>query len=129
MYDKRPYVAVSATADDCVVGWPAVGAALRARLGGAPAVVCVECYPGVFVDEVEQALREALGPKRVVRAGDALLPPAEIAALLRRDLGDDPVFGRLCPLELVDLFAQDALADARRRAAGVADGCTLVVGT
>jgi hypothetical protein len=121
-YDKFPEVRCGPSAA-CSVGWPALAARL---LAGSPRVVVVDCYPGTLDTDVKE-LAAALAPDVVVDVTTALKPPAQIDALVAPDLGEDPVFGRLSTLELVDFFDATRLAELRRRVDD-ATGRVLVVG-
>ncbi|HYG99041.1 MAG TPA: class I mannose-6-phosphate isomerase [Terriglobales bacterium] len=126
-YDKYPYIAVTSAATDCRVGWDAIAAELKQRTG-ARTVICLECYPGAFVDEIEQALTARLRPDRVLRAADFYKSDGEINRMLARHLTDDRVFGRLNDIALEDFFDSSLLAKARETVAST-DGMLLVVGT
>jgi hypothetical protein len=65
----------------------------------------VECYPGVFEEDIERALRSFFPEGEIVRTRDHLNPPSQIESMLASDLSDDPVFGRLTSLELADFFS------------------------
>jgi mannose-6-phosphate isomerase class I len=121
-YDKSPVVD-SGRAGAGATGWAEVASRLRA---GDPRVVVVDCYPGVLDSDIKQ-LSAALAPDVVVDTGTALKPPAAIDAMVRPELGDDPVFGRLTTLRLIDFFDQDRLVQLRRRVDD-AVGRVLVVG-
>ncbi len=128
-YDKAPFVPVSAATADCSAGWRNVAGRLRSAVGRSRATICVECYPGVIVEEVEQSLAEALRPARVLRSADCLRSSSEIERLLAKDLTDDPVFGRLNGVRIEDFMAPERLETARRAAAGVTHGLVLIIGT
>jgi mannose-6-phosphate isomerase class I len=128
-YEMRPVLAVGGE-DDVRVGWADVGATIAARARQADrCVVAVECYPGVSVAEVREALAAGLAPVAVIAAEDALLPPDDLARVLAPYLGDDPVFGRMSPLGLESFFAQERIAQLRRRLTDVERGIALIVGT
>ena len=59
MYDRFPFIP-SGSREECLEGWPAIAGAIGSRRGARSVVV--ECYPGVFVDELERAVRVALPP-------------------------------------------------------------------
>ncbi|MEO7029511.1 MAG: class I mannose-6-phosphate isomerase [Acidobacteriaceae bacterium] len=123
-YDKFPFVAAGSSAE-CAVGWDAI-APLLARA----AVICVECYPGVDVDEVAAELARRLQPQAIFFASDAYKPAAEIQAMLAPHLGSDRVFGRMNGLTIIDWFDPAAYD---RMSTGIttetARGTVLVVGT
>lgn len=121
----RPTVRIAGHDDAAWQGWSDVARALTEAARGAR-VVAVECYTGVFEDEVADRLGSALGA-RVVRAAGALKSPTEIDALVAPDLTDDPVFGRLSALDLAEFFDTNILGALRSEVAS-ASGPVLVVG-
>lgn len=116
-YDKFPTVPVpSAFADDCSIGWEAIGSVLRrASIGGGRLpIIAVECYPGVHDDEVRIRLAAALGPVATFDAKQVFKSPAEIDGLVAPDLGgNDPVFGRMTSLRLESFLDEAKLASMR----------------
>ena len=112
-YDKYPRLSVSTDSSDCDCGWLPVVETLRKSKGGR--TTCIECYPGVFEDEIEQALRAFLKPAEIFRTRACLKQTSVIDGLLARDLSEDPVFGRLSSLDLTDFFDMEALHDLKRR--------------
>ncbi len=124
-YDTQPTVAISAFSSDCAVGWPAIADCLRRCRGGR---LCIECYPGVLVEPIEQAIANALRPSRIFRASECLQSPPEIEAMLAPYLGEDPVFGRMNGLELADFFDRKKF-DAARKSIAESAGGVLVIGT
>ena len=88
----------------------------------------IECYPAVYEDEIAEAIAEALPDARVIRTRDALLRPAEIEALVSRDLTDDPVFGRISGMRLDDFFNPECVTKLRQDIARSRDSI-VVIGT
>src|SRR5262249_24543797 len=127
-YDKSPKIAVSASARDVQVGWPAIVERLKGEVRRRPFLLCVECYPGSFEREIERELRESLGPDSVFHAADCHLSENEIKCLCEPDLGDDPVFGRMRRHEISDFLWCSRLAKAREQIRH-ANGLVLVIGT
>src|SRR3954447_3664408 len=128
-YDKFPFVRISESSAHCDVGWDAIAQRLRdflTKSGNDAGIIAIECYPGVFEDEIVVALTERLRPAMVVRTRDAMLAPEQIDALVQRDVSDDPVFGHLTQLELADFIDRDRAAAMGRKHA--ANGLTLVIG-
>ncbi|QEH34402.1 hypothetical protein OJF2_29410 [Aquisphaera giovannonii] len=131
-YDRSPFVAVPGGEDACVTGWDAVAARLEGAVAGrrtSRPVLAVECYPGVHEDAILGELRTRMEPALVVRAGDAMLPPEAVDALVAPFLGgDDRVFGFLCGLTLPQFFDADRLRRAREAIDRVEKGPVLIVG-
>jgi mannose-6-phosphate isomerase class I len=124
MYDKAPFVPAG-PASDCVSGWDAITQTLRENTRG---TVCIECYPGVFLDEVQQALAAFMPDWRVLRTRSALLPSSVLEQRFEDLLSDDPVFGRMSKTVLADFFDADALACLRREAASLSKAVVLGTG-
>ena len=122
MYDKHPVLPVG-SADECLAGWEQVAKALS-RLEGS---ICIECYPGVFVDEVEQAVHAVLPHAAVLRTTDLFLAPDDIAGKYASLLTDDPVFGVMNAAELRDFLDEEKLRAAQHELAK--GGTFVVIGT
>jgi mannose-6-phosphate isomerase class I len=128
MYDKHPYVAV-ANADECLCGWEAIGGALRESWSDQRRALCVECYPGVFVEDVCYWLTILLKPSLVISTEDLLLPPAELNRRVAPILTDDPVFGVMNGSELEDFFDPEKLQHARLKLKEAGGRTVLIIGT
>jgi len=127
-YDKYPVVKVSDSTRDCCVGWSSIGRKIRAKVRTGPYVLCVECYPGCFEDEIERELVAALNPDLVVRAKDCYLTEPEIRQMCQHDLGDDPVFAFMNRFEISD-FLDAHRTEQKRSKIRKSDGLALVIGT
>jgi mannose-6-phosphate isomerase class I len=123
-YDKHPFVPVGA-AEDCAVGWSEVTRTIASH--HKTGVLCIECYPGVSLDELENALQMYLGPKAIIRARDSYKTPKALETMFHSVLGDDRVFGRMNGLLIEDYFDPDLLAQQQQRARQADD--LIVVGT
>ena len=110
------------------VGWRAIGEHLRNEFGGHARVVCVECYPGAFVDQIETSLSESLHPSLVVRSAASLKPPQELQAMFDQFLTDDPVFGRVNSTNIEDFFDPQRLQSDKQKIA-TRSGTVLLIGT
>jgi mannose-6-phosphate isomerase class I len=129
VYDRFPVQRVTTHDSDCAEGWADVAAAVAGRARAKRrCIVAVECYPGVHVREVRDALAAALAPADTVDAEEAMASPDELERRLEPYLGDDPVFGFMCPWELEEFFVPEQLAALRCRVRRLGD-LALVVGT
>jgi mannose-6-phosphate isomerase class I len=81
----------------------------------------------VLAGELDAELISRLKPDQLIKTADLFKTPEEIDVLVRPWLGDDPVFGRLSPLNMIDFLNPRMLASAHEAAqSGV--GVTLVLG-
>jgi mannose-6-phosphate isomerase class I len=124
-YDKHPVVAISLSEDDCAVGWEAIAARLAAR---SPGVACIECYPGVFIEEIAHALAAELAPVHVFLTSECFKAEEELNRLLDPYLTSDPVFGRMNGVRIDDFFDPRKTAVMQEDIAG-AKGPAFVIGT
>jgi mannose-6-phosphate isomerase class I len=128
MYDKHPYIRVSDD-DICRCGWENIAKELRWPLSEGRRVLCVECYPGVFVANVCHWLTALLKPSLVISTGDLLLPPAELDQRVLPILTDDPVFGVMNGVEIGDFFDPEALRLAQFKLHEAQGQLIVIVGT
>ena len=128
-YDKSPFVSVSGSSAECWVGWREIVQRLAATMPKPRCVLCVECYPGAFEDQILKVLEEGLHPAQVVRTASLLKPADEVDRMLEGVLGDDPVFGSMNDISLDAFFDQARLNEARKKAAVWPSGLLLVLGT
>jgi hypothetical protein len=113
-YDKFPIIQVGEERD-CVEGWGEIGNALLTGMPESGRVICVECYPGAFVDRIESALQSVLAPCAVFRTSDLLKNPDDLRELFSSYLGNDPVFGRMNGITIQDYFDPARLESVRRQ--------------
>jgi mannose-6-phosphate isomerase class I len=124
-YDKRPFISVG-PAEECATGWAEITRALA--IHHKTGVLCIECYPGVSLREIEKALQVHLSPDAIIRASDSYKSPAEIETMLHSVLGDDRVFARMNSLEIADYFNPTLFAQ-QQRAVQAATGLIIVLGS
>lgn len=127
-YDKRPVLHVRTKGVSAWQGWEAIGAQLRKAIVGKPdAVVCVDCYHGVWEADVLSALTERLNPSRVFCTAQATLPKEQVNAMLKDHLTDDRVFGIMAHYRIEQFFDMERVAALRQEIA-LAHGVRLVFG-
>ena len=98
-YDKRPYVAISSDRAPCLVGWDYIVERIVACRSRGTRSVCIECYPGTFVDEAKDALVSVLPEAAIFLSETCLKGCEEIERMVARELTDDRVFGRISSFE------------------------------
>jgi mannose-6-phosphate isomerase class I len=129
MYDKTPHLQVTAQGGDCIQGWPAIAEKIRSCLPTGSGLVCIECYPGVFIDELSRSLQEELGRHRQILSADWYLSSDQIEKLIEPYLSDDPVFGRMNSLTIGDFIDSRKIEAARSELSPPAGETTVVLGT
>ena len=127
-YDKRPVLHVRTKGVSAWQGWEAIGAQLRKAIADKPdAVVCVDCYHGVWESDVLSALTKQLNPSRVFCTAQATLPKEQVNAMLKDHLTDDRVFGIMAHYRIEQFFDMERVAALRQEIA-LAHGVRLVFG-
>lgn len=137
-YDAYPYVDVHHHANACRTGWEAVIDEIRGRAlsdSDCP-LVAIEAYPGVFEEEIASAVERRWPDAHLVRSQDAIKPEEEVDALTAPFTGgDDPIFGWIAALKLIDFFdiekVRTAAAGAAKRTKPtvvIGVGATLITG-
>ena len=122
MYDKSPFISAG-NPEECLTGWPAITSVLQEQ----PGPICIECYPGVFLDDLQYAFAKHMPDWDVIFAGDALLSESILQARFAELLTEDPVFGHMSQTVLADFFDPEAVERLRRRT--LAFSKTVVLGT
>lgn len=122
-YDKFPAIRV-----DGVLwkGWDSVCRELRDRVRNGNRVLAVECYQGVFEEEIAEGLAP-LSAERWINTRELFKPEDEIERMTRPYVTDDRLFGFRANFTMTDFLAPAALAEARRTVCGSA-GLTVVCG-
>jgi mannose-6-phosphate isomerase class I len=127
-YEKYPKLSVS-TGERCAwQGWTAILDRLRGSIRQGARRIAVECYPGVLTDRIESKLSQAFPDCAIIRAQCCLRSAAEIDRMVKRDLTEDPVFGRMNGLTIDD-FLDPARLETLRSQAASSPAPVLIVGT
>lgn len=129
-YDKFPTVAVIGHDQAVSKGWEKVAARLQKAVAGRKrAVLALECYSGVFSEDVESLCRLLPAASIWSTTRDAFKAPAEIDAMVAGDLGgDDPIFGFYSRLRIDDFLAPNRQFQIRDAIAEVQSGLVIVYG-
>ncbi|MGB6746275.1 MAG: class I mannose-6-phosphate isomerase [Terracidiphilus sp.] len=127
-YDKFPFVAAGAT-EECSAGWEAIAARLAPHLAQRR-VLCVECYPGVFVRQAMKELCSHLQLLAIFLSEECLKTPQELHDLVDPVLGSDRVFGRMNGIGLADYFDASRVEAMRIAVEHAAQqGPVMIIGT
>ncbi|SFM99051.1 Mannose-6-phosphate isomerase, class I [Chryseobacterium oleae] len=121
-YNKLPVTPIKG--HSCIAGWKNIISQLKKQ---SPKIIAIECYPGVFMEEIIAEVRELLNPVLIINTSDAMKSEAEIHALVQPYVTDDPVFGYMTSLELEDYFDEVKMEDLKKEI-NSANGCVVITG-
>lgn len=117
-FNKYPVVEVSENSADCFVGWDVIAMQLKEAIGKLEAAnpkVAIDCYQGIFLEEVEKELLQKLNYDVLVKSTDAFKSEEEVAEMVYPDVTDDRIFGFMTKLKLADFFDKEKLAQQKQK--------------
>lgn len=131
-YDKFPSVSVpSRHASECWVGWDAVLQRISRVIDEGKTgrrVLAVECYAGVFADDIARRCKSVLGADLIIETKNVFHSAAKIDEIVAPFLGgDDPVFGYMTNLQMQDFLDREKVKSVRH-AIQQSQGLVLVIG-
>ena len=113
-YNHQPVIQITAQDVDCLEGWPQVVAGLQRRIPSArPFVVALECYPGVYLDDLISTLQTAFPDANVHNVEAAYRDRAALRTKFEAALTADPVFGVMRQWDGAAFFDEIRLAKLR----------------
>ena len=131
-YDKYPVVQVSETSENvCWQGWPEIVSQLNKSLENVHKpvkVLVVECYQGVYDEEVKSVLKGQLPHTLWLDASSAMKTSEEINSFLKSDITGDGIFGYMTRYHMDCYFDEKKIAELREKVAGISAGVVIVYG-
>ncbi|MEO6820259.1 MAG: class I mannose-6-phosphate isomerase [Ginsengibacter sp.] len=92
-------------------------------------IVVIECYHGVFTEEIIVNLKEIEGEIQFIEASSAMLPGKQIEEMVYPYVTDDPVFGYRTSLKLAEFFDKEKLSEIQKKIIAIDKGVCVVIGT
>ena len=89
-------------------------------------VLVVECYQGVYDEEVKSALKGQLSHTLWLDASSAMKTSEEINSFLKSDITDDEIFGYMTRYHMDCYFDEKKIAELREKVAGISVGVVIV---
>ncbi|MBZ0256004.1 class I mannose-6-phosphate isomerase [bacterium] len=130
-FDAKPVVKIKGFTDHCFSGWEAIGKHLQKTNQSKSlnkTIVVFECYPGVSVDVISNALNDTLQPECCIHSLDAFYPEEFLRTMLESDLTDDPVFGKITNLTYEDFLHPQKKSEIQKQILSIESGNVLVIG-
>jgi len=128
-YDKYPFVEVEKVNASCITGWQAIGNQLNGHIDTSnKKIIVIECYQGVYDDELTVNLKKHIEHAAWFNAKDAYKTEEEIRCMTYPDVTDDRIFGHLSRLNIEDYLDADKTAQLQQKI-NAAEGIIVVYGT
>ena len=132
-YDKTPFIqAPESPAAKFASGWPAVIDSLAQALtekGASKTVLTIECYLGINISEILEALK-VLGPAKTLYSTDAFHSEEVIEQKVAPfNGGEDPIFGWMTNLRMPDFIDAHKAQALAAEIDAIDTGLIIVIGT
>ncbi len=131
-FNKTPFVQVTGRDNSCISGWESTCDILRQEYlasSSARHVIAIECYTGVHVSEIADAVNEHLKPDMTILSSDAFCSPSEIDQKVAPfNGGDDPIFGWITNLQMADFMDEQKSQLIRTTIQQCNSGLIVVIG-
>ncbi|MEP7107713.1 MAG: class I mannose-6-phosphate isomerase [Ferruginibacter sp.] len=128
-YDKFPNVRING--HKCYSGWESITECLRSaadKIYHERIVFVIECYHGVYAGEIVTNFTNNFPAAILIDAASAMCSVSEIDKLVYPFVTDDPVFGCMTSLNLIDFFDGRKISDLQNRISNVEKGIVIVYG-
>jgi mannose-6-phosphate isomerase class I len=129
-FNKVPVIHVREFNNDYFKGWGNIFREINENLNKNrnKKIIVVDCYQGVFFEELLKIFSENLQPDLVITSPDYFLSPEDIYRITWPDVTDDRIFGYLTRLNIFNLINPEQLESCREKVAGFSRGTVLVFG-
>lgn len=125
-YDKYPETVIDGFDGEAFAGWRQIQEELGAAMSG-NRVLTVDCYPGVYDDELLPALKEAVSPDTVILTEELFYDGEKLTELMAPFLTEDRVRGTMY-FGTLEYFIDRKKLEEARRLVKEAGGTVLVYG-
>lgn len=129
-FNTVPVIHVREFKDDYFKGWGNIFRIIYEKLNkfSNKKIVVVDCYQGVFFEELLKVFSENLRPDLVITSSDYFLSPEDIHRITWPDVTDDRIFGYLTRMNIFNLINPEQLESCQEKVAGLSRGTVLVFG-
>ncbi len=127
-FDKFPAIKIDGYA--CTEGWKNIICKLQytCKLLNKKIVIVIECYPGVYTQEIAKEIRRHIPHAMLFDASAAMQQNDEIEKMVYPYVTDDPVFGYMTPLNLADFFNAKKISSIQEEIDAVKEGICIGYG-
>jgi mannose-6-phosphate isomerase class I len=130
-FNKTPFIKITGREQECYNGWENICGVLAGRLDNLDKprkVVVIECYQGVYHEEILNNLKRFIRFQHFIATADLFLPEKKIIELTCPDVTDDRIFGFMTRLSMIDFFDKKAFSLAESKLRKISRGTILIYG-
>jgi mannose-6-phosphate isomerase class I len=130
-FNKRPLIQVDKNTDGYYQGWKAIFEILLEKLekvDSSKKTIAIDCYQGVYFEELLQICIENLKPGLVITSNDYFLPENEIHTITFPDVTNYRIFRYLTRLNIIDLISPQKFESCKLQKDNFDGGNILIFG-
>lgn len=130
-FEKYPVIKVKGHDNACVAGWDNIAETLNSRINAIERkkkVIVVECYQGVFLEELQNWIETSLLYNDLVLTSKLMYPKEKIYQVTQPDVTEDRVFGYMTRMKMDDFFDKHNLKASKEIIAKNNQGTTVLFG-
>ena len=123
-YDKYPKTVIKGFSGEACKGWENVYSAISEKAVDKKVLV-IECYPGVYEEEIRKNIVEKWDADTVISMEDLFYDGDKITELMQRNLTDSRSFGIMYFGTVLDLIDPKKLEEAKEKVANATGKCVI----
>lgn len=130
IFNKNPFVSLKNNYN-CYVGWSKIGNQILddiKNLKKNRVTIVIECYQGVYYENIQTAILEQLDPSLFIKAESCMHNEAYIQQMIYPDVTDDRVFGYMTRLN-IDQYYDNSKIEKIRTQVEQQEGITVIYGS
>jgi mannose-6-phosphate isomerase class I len=130
-FNKTPFIKIGGWEQECFTGWENICSVLAGRLDNMDKprkVVVIECYQGVYHEEILNNLKRFIKFQHFIATADLFLPEKKIIELTYPDVTDDRIFGFMTRLNMIDFLDKKAFSLTESKLRKINHGTILIYG-
>ncbi len=128
-FDKSPEIRIKGHSG--IAGWKNISDILQNEIEMHKAekiVIAIECYHGVNTQEIACCLKQNITAATFINSLAAIKTIDAVETMVHPFVTDDPVFGKMAPLELNDFFDASKISLSQDEISAIEKGAVIVYG-
>lgn len=132
-YNKYPVVQLpDHYTKDCFSGWNVIVNEIDTKFRkntGNKNILAIECYPGVFEQEIEDNFRSRFPDALILNSSLSMLSEEKLNGLLKEDITDDEIFGYITRRDIDCYFDNKKVDELRTQIQSAKNEIVIIYGT